>query len=727
MSSALRGPILGLLAVASAALAGAPEHRIPRAAGPVVIDAVLDEPAWSSALVIELGYETFPGDSIPAPVRSECLLAHDDEHLYVAFRAHDPEPGRISAHLTDRDGAFEDDFAGIVLDTFNDERRAYEFYVNPLGVQMDLVLDDIANNEDQAWDAIWDSAGRLAPEGYVVEFAIPFAQIRFVATPGEQTWGVDAVRIYPRRHRYEIHSQAADRHRACYLCQISKVRGFAGLSPGRNLELDPTLTALRAEERDPASGRRVGDPSTDVEPGLSARWGVTPDLTLNAALNPDFSQVEADAAQLDVNTQFALFYPEKRPFFLESADLFATPIQAVYTRTIADPDWAAKLIGKKGRSAFGAIVANDGVTNLLAPGPERSASDSLPRENTTGILRYRGDVGRGSALGALATFREATGYSNRVAGADGLLRLAPADTITFQLLHARTEIGSASGEGSALFGRFRHDSREWDWQVQYEDFGDEFRADAGFVPRVGYRYGQATFDYTWWGEPGDWYGQIEFGGSWDYGEDRAGNLLDNQVEFWTNANGPLQSFGMLGGGWRERSYLGQGFRQWYEYARLDFRPSRDLQLEFELDHGGAIDYANAREATRLRVAPELLWTPGRHARIELGHAFERLDVGEGRLYDANLTELRLYYHFSRRVFVRWIGQHTRVDRHPALYRDPVDARERRLDDQLLFSYKVNPQTVVFVGYSDRYLGTDEFDLSQEQRAFFLKLGYAWLM
>jgi hypothetical protein len=211
-------------------------------------------------------------------------------------------------------------------------------------------------------DAIWIRLP-LATDGYIVECGCRSRRCGSQA----QTWGFQATRDLPRSLRHRMRSSPTDRSRACGICQFDKLTGFEAITPGRNLEFAPTVTTHRTDERDTFPGGRLtaGDPDADV--GLSARWGLTPNVTMNGALNPDFSQVEADVAQLDVNTRFALSYPEKRPFFLEGNDFFGTPLDLVFTRTIADPRWGAKVTGKEGAHAFGAFVTRDEVANLLFP------------------------------------------------------------------------------------------------------------------------------------------------------------------------------------------------------------------------------------------------------------------------------------------------------------------------------------------------------------------------
>ncbi len=273
--------------------------EIRRASGPIKIDGALDEPAWADALTFDLPYEWSPGDNVTPPVETEFLATYDDDYLYAAWRAHDPNPADVRAHLMDRDAIatfVQDDHVLLMIDTFNDERRAFQFRVNPLGVQADAVFSQNEGIEDFSFDMIWDSAGRIDDEGYVVEIAIPFDQIRFPRTTGAQTWGFDVGRSYPRNVRHRIASSPRDRGNICVLCQADKVTGFENLEPGRNLEITPTLTADRTDTLDAFPGGDLVSEGEDVEAGLSVRWGITPNLSLNAAVNPDFSQVEADVA-----------------------------------------------------------------------------------------------------------------------------------------------------------------------------------------------------------------------------------------------------------------------------------------------------------------------------------------------------------------------------------------------------------------------------------------------
>jgi hypothetical protein len=721
---------------------GLPPLKVERAASRISIDGVLDEDAWKNAAKMELRFETRPAENTPPPVRTELLVTYDDHYFYAAFRAQDPKPSEIRAHLSDRDTAFSDDFVGIVLDPFNDERRAFEFFINPLGVQMDLFQDDVGGNEDSSWDAIWDGAGKIHEGGYDVEIAIPWSSLRFPRTEGEQTWGFDALRFYPRDVRHRISSHPLDRNVTCYLCQASKMTGFSGITPGRNVELDPTVTAGRTDQRE---GDNLDNPlrngSTDTDLGLTARWGITPNLTLNAALNPDFSQVEADAAQLDVNTQFALFFPEKRPFFLEGADFFRSPFEVVFTRNVADPTWGAKLTGKEGKNGLGVFVARDEQTNLILPGSNGSDVASFDMPTTDAVLRYRRDFGSSSALGGLVTTREGTdGYFNRVAGLDGVYRLNDSNTFRAQFLRSQTEypvgpsvsadlsLPAGTLEDDALWLSWDLNSRNWSGYARYEDVGRDFRADMGFLPRVDYSFLLAGLRRIWYPK-GRW-NRASFGGDWDRREDQRGQLLEDEIELFADFQGPRQSYIELDGGQRERFFNGVTFDETFASLYAEAELSGDLYASLFLRGGDEIDFVNTQAGEVLQIEPSVRFNLGVHLRTRLSHAYQKLDVDGGNLFKANLTQLSTVWQWNVRTFLRAIVQYTDIQRTPELYiaQDPadVDRSTERLFTQFLFSYKLNPQTVFFLGYSDNSLGDQQIDLTRANRTFFLKLGYAWL-
>lgn len=719
-----------------------PTYHVAPTQSPVHVDGVLDELAWKTATRVELPFEIQPAENTPAPVRTVFLITYDLNNLYVGFQAFDPDPGAIRAHMTDRDRSYRDDFVGMIFDTFNDKRRGYELFVNPLGVQMDLSRNEVGSgsNEDETWDAIWVSAGKITAEGYVVEMAVPFSSLRFPRADGEQHWRIAPFRAYPRNVRHQITATPLDRDNNCFFCQVPLFVGFAGITPGRSLELDPTLTTQRtdaiADEDDIASPFEKG--SFDTELGMSARWGMTPNLSLNAASNPDFSQVEADSAQLATNTRYALFYPEKRPFFLEGADFFSNPVNAVHTRTVADPRWGLKLSGKEGSHALGVFVAQDRTTNVLFPSNSGSDLDSYEEENTAAVIRYRRDIGSSSTVGVLATDREGDDYHNRVFGVDGVVRFSARDTVRFQLLGSRTRYTAQMAEdysqprgefgGSALVASYERNTRDWDGWIWHERYSSGFRADLGFVPRVDQATSIVGGQRNWIGEKGDWYTRISVGVEPWQTRDHTGRVTDQAIPVFVSFQGPLQSTANVRYARAKEYYDGVTYEQDRYFAFFNVRPSGSFTCSLDTRFGDTVDYDNSRPATIVHLAPGITWDIGRHLYLQVDHVFEDLDVVGRRLYRANLTQARLVYQFNTRSFVRAIVQRLDVRYTASLYLDPPDSvRNRTLFSQLMFSYKLNPQTVFFLGYSDTEEGDDRIDRKQTNRTIFAKLGYAWLL
>lgn len=708
---------------------------VPRTSGTVTIDAVLDEAAWQQARRVTLDFETWPAENIAARARTEAFVTHDDENLYVAFVAHDPDPSRIRAHLTDRDRMFQDDHVGVVLDTFNDQRRGFEFFVNPLGVQGDLFIDDVNGGESVAYNAIWDSAGRITDEGYIVEMALPFRSLRFRNGDEDKVWGIEFTRIWPRDERHQFRAYRADRNLACYLCEFQKFRGFGGVETGNNLELTPTATVLRTRERaDYGEPLAAGD--TEVEPGLNMSWGITPNVFFNATLNPDFSQVEADSALLDVNNQFALFFPERRPFFLEGQDLFNDVFDLVYTRNIADPDYGAKVTGKEGAHGFGAFVTDDQVTNLILPGPQGNDHDTFEFASSNAAARYRYDLGSNSAVGVLATKREGSGYRNAVYAADAFYRFTGSNSIKAEFAGSRSEYPDAVTSeyddvptgilsDTAWHLQYERNKREYWLVASHRDIGEDFRADLGFLPQVGYRRSLLGGGYSWFGEEDDWYRKWRLSGDVDITHDEHGLELEREGQVALGINAGMQSFNEVGVVRRRKFYDGDTYWQTLYSYYGEMRPSGSVAFGAYVRAGDAIDYDNSRAGEERVFEPWVNLRLGRHLELGLDWRYQQLDVASGRLFTAEVMELRATWQFSTRLFVRWITQFQDVRRDPALYVDAVDTRSRDWGNQLLVSYKVNPRTLFHIGVSDGQEAIDGDPFERQAQTVFMKFSYAW--
>jgi hypothetical protein len=691
-------------------------------ATPIRIDAQLDEPAWAAATAMPVAYEWYPGDNVAAPVETEALVTYDERNLYVGFRAKDPRPEHIRARFHERDAAREDDAVGFYLDPFNDDRRAYQFRVNPLGVQIDAINSDVERSEDFSWDAIWESAGRLTADGYVVEIAVPLQQLRIPSTRGPQTWGFLAVREWPRDVRHRLRSVSTDQNRDCLVCQFQDLHGFTPQASGRNLEVTPTLTG---------TGGDVNDDTDAFSAGVSARWAVTPGTSLQATINPDFSQVEADAAQLDVNIRFALSSPEKRPFFVEGADVFQTRLPLVFTRTIADPSAGLKVTGKSGPHLYGALLARDELTNLLIPGDQSSTRATIFTPSTSGFARYRAEIGESGTVGGLVTARRGEGYDNLVLAGDSSYRITERDSVRVQLAGSRTtypesliesleeELPQQRGafEGHAFRASYNHNDANWSWAARYTELAPEFRADSGFLNQVGVRAANVGGDRRIRGGVDRWFRNLYIGGGADTTREFNGEWTEWGADVSFTYEGPRESRLSLLLSPNQEYFDGVTYHNFRYSASGSFQASRGVEVGLDLRAGERIDFTNSQQADYLTVVPTLNLNLGRRFSGAVDYYYQVLDAKSGeRVFDVHLPQARLLYHFSRRAFVRTILQYRMLDL--------VTSEERRLLTQLLFSYRVNAQTVFLAGYSDNYQG--ERDLTRTQRAVFVKLGYAWL-
>jgi hypothetical protein len=402
-----------------------------------------------------------------------------------------------------------------------------------------------------------------------------------------------------------------------------------------------------------------------------------------------------------------------------------------------------KLTGKAGKDALGAIVTQDRRTNFLIPLAEGSRLAPVEEKNLSTILRYRRDLfgsSAGSATGGFFfTSREGDGFHNRMLGGDILFRWRGTKAFRLELLGSSTEdpgpVAALAGRGTSeitghgLRAVYQHTSRDWMYYFLYRDVAKDFRADLGFVPRADYREKGVALERAWYPVKSAWK-HLRLGVEAADLDDQSGDPLERRADFYVWAQGPRQSFVRADVfALHDQRYRGELFDTSRVVLYGEFAAHPDVFVTAQASSGNQIDFANARQGEQLRFDPGIRWNVGRHLRLNLNHALEALDVDGGRLFTANLTELRATYQLNNRTFVRWIGQHLDVDRDPTLYDDcetnPIDARSRDFFNQLLFSYKINPLTVLFLGYSDTHVGNHEIDLTQESRTLFLKVGYAW--
>lgn len=761
LSTGRIGRTLGLLTVALLLAAAAPTSASRAANRPaeapaydavrletaeITVDGRLDEPEWQQATVIDQFWEWSPGENVEPPVATEFRLLFDERALYVAAIARDPEPERIRAHLMDRDAIetlVQDDYISLLLDTFNDHRRAFQFRINAFGVQADALNGYVTGFEDWSWDILWDAAGRLTDDGYQVELRIPLNQLPYPTTdaadPG--TWRISFGRSWPRDQRHRIVSYPFRFGDSCATCAFNQVSGFSDLAPGRSLEVVPTLTAGRTDRRpSPDQSFESGDEDADL--GVSGRWNLSQSTRLSFAVNPDFSQVEADAAQLNVNERFALFFPEQRPFFLEDVDVFNTPLQAVFSRTVANPEWGLKLTSKQGSNTFGVFATQDDVNNLILPGNQgsrfvSSRDGTFDNEVLGGVVRYRRDMGQRNSIGVLYAGRESDDYSNHVYGFDGSFRLAAADTINVQVLHSDTQYPFAIRDrfgldddevgGEAVRINYFHNTRDWEWSANFNRLDAGFRADSGFIPRVDLVSLGGRVERKFWYDD-HWLTVAGFGGNVNRSEDTAGRLTDSKIGLSSFARGPKQSL-LFGQIWtidkRNRNTLFEDLTGGEFY--FEVVPTGKLRVELYSSYEDEVDFANDRETQLFQYGPEFDLKIGKRIQASLDLFRRTFSNDSGTYLRADLAELKFYYHFSTRSFLRAIVQRTEQVNDPSQFVFPVERRVEDVFSQLLFSYKLNAQTVLFAGYSDNRIGDEMRSLTATDRSVFFKVGYAFVL
>jgi hypothetical protein len=505
--------------------------RMPKFEKPPVIDGKLDEEIWKAAAVLKDFYQTQPGDNIAPTKPTEVFLGYDAKFLYIAFHCFD-EPDKVRATIPKRDNIWNDDYVGILFDTFNDGRKAYEFDFSPYGIQADGIWTD-GQGEDFNPDIVMESKGVITEDGWTVEVAIPFKSLRYVAGK-DKLWGMHFWRRIKRANNELDMWMPMNRDISSWLAQEGHLTGLDGISTERTLELIPSVTVSETATRKatliPAQvnaglidpGRLVNAPIT-FDLGLTGKYTITPNVTLDFAINPDFAQIESDQLVITANQRFPIFFPEKRPFFLEGIDIFQTQIQAVHTRTIVDPDFAAKLTGKVDRNTFGLMIASDNAPGNLSeedrafingdpgfllgvPIPSVSQADSIRRRQEqlarivdqnamVGVLRLKRDIGKkDSYIGFLGTYRKFVDTYNELGGFDTRLRINKQTTFSAQALvtHSRNfffypDVGRSLDrvENGFIYATdYNMNGRHFGYEYSTVGRTRYYRADVGFNRRV---------------------------------------------------------------------------------------------------------------------------------------------------------------------------------------------------------------------------------------------------
>ena len=593
--------------------------RIPQLTAPPVIDGVLNDEVWNSAAVFGDFIQTHPGDNVAPTHPTEFMMAYDSKNLYMAYKVKQ-DRSTVRATVARRDNIFNDDYVLVYIDTFNDQRQAYVIFFNPLGIQADGTYTE-GRGEDYSVDLVMESKGVLTEDGFTIEAAIPFKSLRYEAGK-DKKWGLHIFRRVKYKNN-EYNSWMPDnRSINGSLNQAGHITGLDGIETTRQLEINPSFTVSESGRRtrftfdgNPA-GRFVND-GIKGDFGLTAKFGLTPTTTLDFAYNPDFAQVEADAPISTANLRFPVFFPEKRPFFLERIDIFQSGMNVVNTRAIVDPDIAAKLTGRRGKNTFGLLYASDNGTRGNLSKDDRQALalclstkepwELCPNERIfdqnaeIGVLRYKRDIGRDHNLGMFATTYNFVDNHNNTLGFDGRFKLNPKTVGEFQILGTRTKTHFYDPDldrteyriGNGLGYRFHLDRSGRNLYMNFLGQGRsrEYRADVGFTNRTDTNYWGSYIQYETdrdakkaiiskrvWNETNitfDWKGRSQY--------------------FITNTRGQLAL--------QRQTYIGGNFQYGFE---------RVYANEFDLPHGAFARNTSERGARFKAFQAFIETTPSKH-------------------------------------------------------------------------------------------------------------------
>lgn len=750
--------------------------KIPKIEIPPIIDGKLDEEIWKTAAVLKDFYQTSPGNNIPPSKQTEAYAMYDEKNFYIGFRCWD-EPDKIRATVAKRDVLVDDDTARIWLDTFNDRRRAYVFWFNPLGIQQDGIYTE-GQGADYSVDIVMESKGLIEDWGWSVEVKIPFKSLRFAAGKGKM-WGFMAGRKIARLNNEVDLWLPVDRNVSGFLVEHGKITGLDEIKTERTLEVVPSVTlsetGRRVEASEVPQGRFINQP-VKQDLGVNLKYTITPNITLDAAINPDFAEIEADAPVITANQRFPIFFQEKRPFFLEGKEIFETPVRIFHSRTIVDPDVAIKLSGKIGRNSFGFLASSD-----KAPGnfeeSERNDPNIRPKidqflDKTAlfGVLRLKRDFGANNNAGFLAAYRGFPEQKNLAGGFDGRFKFTPKLTSQFQVVgtHSRrcffdaefepilnpvqaqrnreicgggsfggvTVFGSSfnqyrTGNGLGYYAILDYAADTRGWSVEFSGRSKDYRADSGFTTRTNTNSAFFTNRFSTKSAPKskiirvNWNQFTKFDYDWKsrLQNFRAGTNIElllqrNTTIFVETGTGYErlyeEEFGLKRSFTRSGAFLGLPTRAaWQPY----FLASINQNVSKKFNYGTSFSYDTDIFDFDFNNSPQ---NPGTGKQFTLRVNFEYKPIDPFRV-SLNFQKSQLTRHDTGQKVLdvnlftlRSTYQFSRFTF--VRLRTDYDTSRRNLSRQLLFGWNPNPGTAVYVGYNDNlnYKGFNPFTGQPEQ-------------
>jgi hypothetical protein len=715
-----------------------PSITIPRVSRPPKLSDFLTNTPREAETAVTDFRQFDPNEGQPVSQPTTVYVSYDDKNLYVVFVAKD-DPKLIRARLAKRMQIATDDRIVVEIDTAHDHRNAYFFSANPYGVQRDGTTTD-GYGDDYSWEGLWYSEARMTDDGYVVFLAIPFKTLRFPDAP-KQTWGILFVRRINRNSEFAVWPALSRSRGSQWVAQFGHMEGLENISPGRNLRFIPygLFSGSRYLDRPAGAPPQYASDRT-FRGGVDAKAVIKDALTLDVTLNPDFSQVESDEPQTTINQRYEVYYPELRPFFMENASYFSTPVTLFFSRRIVDPEFGARLTGKLGRWGIGLLAADD-----RAPGERADADDPLyGRRAGNAVLSLQRDFLHDSHLRFFATDRELASSFNRVFSLDTRLHLAHNFFVTGQVATSRTRsLDGRVQSGNAYFAQLNRASRNVQYYSSYTDISPTFRADLGYIRRTDIRQLANRLGYTWRPENGT---LISFGpavyvmGNWN----RLGQTQDWETEFTWNMQFTRLTNLSVSRSQAFELYRGLGFRKGSNTYDFSTEWFKWMAVTASYTHGGSVNYYPAAG-----IAPflgdgrqgnvSLTLRPTARLRLDETYIYSYLRTRTSRqeeaatsIYNNHIVRSKANYQFTREFSFRAIVDYNGVLPNQSLV--SLD-RSKRLGYDLLVSYLLNPGTALYVGYTDiyenlmqdptrpPYLKLSGFPDMNTGRQFFVKLSY----
>jgi hypothetical protein len=691
---------------AGAQTEGTPTISVPRVTRAPKLSDFLTGTAREAETVITDFRQMDPTDGEPVSQPTAAYLSYDEKNLYAAFVAKD-DPKKIRAWVAKRKQILNDDRITINIDTFDDNTHAYWFDVNPYAVQLDGITTD-GQGDDFSWEGLWYTDAKITADGYVVLVTIPFKTIRFPDAP-TQKWGVMLGRFIQRNNEFSMWPYITRRKFPQFVAQFGHMTGMENISPGRNVQFIPYAMGSGQKYLD----RPIGAPPAMVTEGtfrggVDGKVVIKDALTLDMTFNPDFSQVESDEPQVTVNQRFEVFFPERRPFFMENASYFVTPINLFFSRRIADPEYGIRLTGKLGKWGIGGLVADDRAPGMRYP----QESPFYKKRATDAVISIQRDLWKDSHLRLMATDSEFETSFNRVASLDTRLRLKGNLFLTGQAVGSRTQTPEGlKYQGNAYFARLAWTDRKVSYYSSYADRGPGFRAALGYIPRVDVREFKNRIGYTWWKEKG---ALVNLGtavvvlGNWN----RLGEVQDWQVS--PEFSMKLKKLTSLTVSHSEMYELfqGQGFRQSVNNFIASTEWYKWMAVEASWVNGTAINYYPAAGLVPFRANTvtgnlSLTFRPTPRLRLDETYLYSNLRTRPGwdfvpvpsAVFTNHIARSKLNYQFTRALSFRAIVDYNAILPNETLVQLE---RQKKFGYDFLMTYLVHPGTAVYVGYSDVY-------------------------